>query len=145
MTQVTPPQTVSTVTSPVLQPVAIPSPTNTNSYQVNAPTQVPQPQTITRTVAQPVPTPVETSISSASDANNVKSCAQFPNTYWTGYRCACRVGYKQNIQNGQCERLGLVIQTSTIPLPNIPNPSDCGANANYNGYTCVCNTGYIRN
>ena len=38
-----------------------------------------------------------------------------------------------------------MIQTSTVPVPNIPNPADCGANANYNGVACVCNTGYVRN
>ena len=56
------------------------------------------------------------------------SCTKFPFTYWTGYTCACRVGYKYDFQKYQC-----------VPIYFIPK---CGMNAYYNGSQCVCQYGF---
>ena len=66
-------------------------------------------------------------------------CSSFPNTYWTGYRCACSPGYKLDQGTGNCLRIGLVI-VETKPQVN----QTCGQNSYFNGVICACNEGYSK-
>ena len=34
-----------------------------------------------------------------------KSCDEKLFSYWTGYRCACRVGFRENKKTGDCEKI----------------------------------------
>lgn len=138
----------TTVTAPVL-PATLPfvNP-NSNSYTPNQPTQTVTPQVIPTPPVVPInPNPTNPKPTNPSNliyvdpttAQNAQSCASFANTYWTGYRCACKVGFKQNLATGQCERLGIVVN------PDPVGPVNCGINAFYNGTSCVCYIGYIQN
>jgi hypothetical protein len=51
----------------------------------------------------------QTPISSNSNSNallNTQSCDNIPNTYWTGSRCECKVGYTSNGKLGYCVKIG---------------------------------------
>jgi hypothetical protein len=58
------------------------------------------------TVPQPQPrtSPTHTPEQSA----NAQSCSNFLNTYWTGYRCSCRVGFRLDVPSGQCISILLI-------------------------------------
>lgn len=133
---------------------------NTNSYPATQPSQ---PGTFAI-----VPTPVV--ISNATSASTLESCVNFANTYWTGYRCSCRVGFKLDITTGQCVRINLVIPANPIPVAPrckknevlsfnvcvcIQNfaknqhgrcvpvfNTECQPNSYFDGQRCVCNDGY---
>ena len=89
-------------------------------------------------------------------------CTQASNTYWTGYRCACKVGYKN--ESNACVPLtlmktkGWVVRQPTI-LPNSTDAHDdeddvvvqppvdhnCYLPFEYfNGQGCICLDGYAR-
>lgn len=44
----------------------------------------------------PIPTIPTIPTPPAEQAQTAASCSNYLNTYWTGYRCSCRVGYKQD-------------------------------------------------
>lgn len=44
-------------------------------------------------------------------------CKSQLNTYWTGYRCACRVGYRASVESGTCEKIVI-----TFPKPKVVRP-----------------------
>ena len=94
--------TINGQTVPISNPVT--SPNNSNSYQpfTNTITQnVPIPTTIPATTASG-PASTTTTSTNASSLNNFQSCNNHSNTYWTGYRCACRVGYEFQSLTGNC-------------------------------------------
>ncbi len=97
-----PPNPTPTVTSsPIISvpvtnpstPYPLPSPLPANQF-------IPQPPQsyVPSAPAQPAPLPaiipVPTVIPPGPGSQN--DCATLANTYWTGYRCACRVGYALN-------------------------------------------------
>lgn len=69
---------------PFPQPIPLPQP---QAYLASAPIQSP-PNIITVPVVSVIPLPPQ------------GDCSSQPNTYWTGYRCACRVGY--SLSNNVC-------------------------------------------
>lgn len=44
-------------------------------------------------------------------------CAAKDNSYWTGYRCACRVGFFENKATGLCQEISVLfpVQEPIIP------------------------------
>lgn len=77
---------------------------------------------------------------SAESAVSAQSCAGYANTYWSGYRCSCRVGYKMDLTTGLCVRI------SFVPPTTPTNPStNCRDFENYVYGQCVCIDGYTRN
>lgn len=78
----------------------------------------------------------------ANTANNAKSpesCAVFANTYWTGYRCSCKVGFAYEPLSGECKKIGLNFEVNPIP-----NPQLCGPNEEWRDSKCQCLTRYYR-
>lgn len=79
-------------------------------------------------------------------------CSGLANTYWTGYRCACRVGFALN--QGICAPAQLTDQVfrpaefiyKISLLYQRPNPSQCTKpNEIFNGQLCECASGHFRN
>lgn len=106
---------------------------NTNSYPATQPSQ---PGNYAF-----VPTPVV--ISNATSASTLETCVNFANTYWTGYRCSCRVGFKLDITTGQCIRINLVIPVN--PIPVVPVVPRCRENEVLSFNLCVCIQGFAKN
>ena len=106
---------------------------NANSYVPTAPIQSP---------VAPTPTPTPSTPSNevrADTATNASSCVNFPFTYWTGYRCACRVGYKMESVRGQCVKISII---NTQPV--VPFPQNCRDNEVFAFNQCVCAQGFTR-
>lgn len=78
--------------NPNVLPTPIPNTNNNNSYIPSTPNNsyIPTP------VTPSVPTPTHVITPPAEQAQTAASCSNYLNTYWTGYRCSCRVGYKQD-------------------------------------------------
>jgi hypothetical protein len=147
------------------------SPTITNGVQISAPVTnfQPQPRPAINPAINPIdnsyvpvtpnqnvvipniptpPPPAPATNTSATSATNAQSCANFSNTYWTGYRCSCRVGFRLELPSGQCVRINLNIpnNTNNNPNPIIPNlpPSSCLENEVFTLNQCICVQGFIR-
>lgn len=81
-----------------IQPQPQPQP-QPQSYIPPAPISPPAPGPAqTLNIIQPLPRP-NNILSEAPQSQG--DCSSQPNTYWTGYRCACRVGYTLN--NNLCQ------------------------------------------
>lgn len=78
------PNVVANGGAAVIQTQTIPQDTNQNSYLPKTPTQT----------STAKPAPVAQPQGNAESAKTPQSCVKFPNTYWTGSRCSCRVGFK---------------------------------------------------
>lgn len=116
-----------------------------NSYAPSVPNQLPPSQPV-----QPIPNvaPILPPIS-AESASNARSCANFANTYWTGYRCSCRVGYRLEQTSGACLKIGLSTNITIPPYnpyypPVDPNYGQCKPNEVFTYGQCVCASGYTR-
>jgi hypothetical protein len=101
------------------------SASSTQSYTNNNPQVVPSipiqnPQVVPSIPIQNPPTPVQAvPISPAPQIGSSfiqGSCASNPNTYWTGYTCACRVGYTSN--DGICVPISVSLSTSYTIRPS---------------------------
>ena len=96
----------TTTTTTQVSPVITPPASNSNSYQPFTNTVPQVVPVITTPTAPTTPTtttaPTDNSPSNAFEAKSSQSCLQFSNTYWTGYRCACKVGYRLQFSTGNC-------------------------------------------
>jgi hypothetical protein len=68
-----------------------------------------------------------------------QTCTQKQNSYWTGYRCACRVGYQENSLTGTCDPINVIFP---VRKPIIPT---CSSTEFFNGLKCVCLPNHTRN
>ena len=88
----------------------------------------------------------------AEPAYTEKQCQQ-ANTYWTGYRCACKVGY--SMEAGNCIKSGVhqnpdiyrpseFISKLSLLYTSPAAPSCHQENEVHSGGVCVCKQGYRR-
>lgn len=62
----------------------------------------------------PGSTPSSTSPPAPMNELSADSCKLKENSYWTGYRCACKVGYKEDRELGVCKKIVLKLIKKTI-------------------------------
>jgi hypothetical protein len=111
MSTVTPPRpTVNPPTSGGINIIST-NPINAPNNNFFVPT-VPQPQPRPEPQTPPAPTPTP----NPEAAINAQSCSNFLNTYWTGFRCSCRVGFRLDVPSGQCISI-LLIQSRQPRCP----------------------------
>lgn len=80
------------------------------------------PQSYVPTVPTPVypASPVLPSTDITINTASIDTCNKFLNTYWTGFRCSCRVGFSLDTTNGVCKKIGLIDPKD--------NTNSCGEN-----------------
>lgn len=139
---------ISTTTVPISTTTA---PTGSGSYVPTVPSQTGNPQTATTAPAY-VP-PGSGSSGSATPVQYVsKDCSTLANSYWSGYRCVCRVGFvfssgicvASSLTGGYVFRPAEFIYKLSLLYRN--QPAQCSnPNEVYNGESCVCSPGYTKN
>lgn len=100
------PEVVVTAPASGITVISTTSTSTTSSSSQSYVPSVPTPSYTTSTPTPTTPVPLPTVPTSASTAQTAEICANFVNTYWTGYRCSCRVGYTVDASSGQCVRIG---------------------------------------
>lgn len=131
----------------ILIPVSpTPSDPSANSYVPTIPSSPSQPpSSVTPPPTIIVPPLPPSNGNGAESADSAQSCSIFANTYWSGYRCACRVGYKVDPSNGQCVRISFLQPVTPPYVPPIQPPyNDCRENEVLVYNQCVCATGYTK-
>ena len=89
----TPAATSPVVTVPITTaPIVTPSTTSGGSYVPTTPQQNSQPQVVIP-VATPTPAQPQSTSPIVQPAQYTEKNCTAANTYWTGYRCACKVGF----------------------------------------------------
>lgn len=58
--------------------------------------------------------PAATSPPVPTNQQSADSCKLKEHSYWTGYRCACKVGYKEDRELGVCKKIVLKLIKKTI-------------------------------
>jgi hypothetical protein len=109
---------IVTVTQPPPQmPVIVPTlpGTPSQSFPPNLPPQIIPSMPIQNppTPIQPLPSPLPQMGTSFVQGN----CGSNQNTYWTGYTCACRVGFI-NSDGGICVPISLSLSTTYTMIPS---------------------------
>ena len=89
--------------------------------------------------AVPTQTPTAAPTPSISGLTS-DSCKIKENSYWTGYRCACRVGYRENRLTATCDKIII-----SFPKPRALPIPQCSETEFFNGVFCDCLPQHTRN
>ena len=127
----------TTITTPII-PSPAPVGPNPNSY---VPTVPILPATLPNQVVPQQPTQVVPQQLTPTPQASSNACSQFANSYWTGFSCACQVGFLRNPATGGCSSISFSPKPTTPIAGSIPT---CTGNSFYNGVSCVCRSGYRR-